>query len=167
MDDGKNVIFNNIGSPIEQRGSDVGNPNAILHCDSPLNRRQRELLAMLPGYDSRAVVRKDRVSMKDLSALTAATNDEFALFTRGPKRLVIRGDRRHVNIDRNDAAKLRAQGYRWSGHTHVKLLDGLEFIPSKGDENVLKQFDQKNGVIYNSKGVYETFKNVKYRYKRG
>jgi hypothetical protein len=72
-----------------------------------------------------------------------------------------------VNIDRNDAAKLRAQGYRWSGHTHVKLLDGLEFIPSKGDENVLKQFDQKNGVIYNSKGVYETFKNVKYRYKKG
>ena len=92
MDGEKNVIFNTIGSPIEQRGSDGGNPNAILHCGSPLNRRQRVLLAMLPEYDSRAVVRKDRVSMKDLSALTAATGDEFALFTRGPKRLVIRGD---------------------------------------------------------------------------
>jgi hypothetical protein len=159
MDGEKNVIFNTIGSPIEQRGSDGGNPNAILHCGSPLNRRQRVLLAMLPEYDSRAVVRKDRVSMKDLSALTAATGDEFALFTRGPKRLVIRGDYRHVNIDRNDAAELRAQGYRWSGHTHVKLLDGLEFFASDGDYDALYAFDQKASAIYNSKGESRTLRN--------
>jgi hypothetical protein len=97
--------------------------------------------------------------MKDLSALTAATNDEFALFTRGPKRLVIRGDRRHVNIDRNDAAKLRAQGYRWSGHTHVKLLDGLEFLASDGDYDALSKFDQNVSAIYNSKGKSLTFRN--------
>jgi len=164
MNSEKCVIFNTIGSPIEGRYTGKGNPNAVLHVGRPLNRRQQALLDSLPEYDSRVTVRKCDVSMKDLAALTAVTEVEFAMFTMGARRLVIRGDDQHVNISDKDAALMSAQGYRWSGHTHPKLYDGLEFFASDEDFKILKKFDQKKSVIYNSKGMYQTFPNIKYKY---
>ena len=66
-----------IERPIEQRNTGKGNPNAILHFDRPLSARQVRLLAQLPEYDSRAVVRKRDVNMRDLAALTAFTGVEY------------------------------------------------------------------------------------------
>jgi len=157
MDGGKYVIFNVVGSPIEGRHTGKGNPNAILHVGRPLNRRQQALLDKLPCFDSRITVRKGDVSMNDLAALTAVTGDEFAMFTMGARRLVIRGDDWHVNINDKTAALMNAQGYRWSGHTHPKLYDGLEFIASEEDVKVLKRFDQDESAIYNAKGQHHTF----------
>ena len=71
-----------IKSPIEQRNSGKGNPNAILHFDRPLNRRQTALLDALPSFDSRTTVKKRDVNMRDLAALTAQTGCEYAMFTR-------------------------------------------------------------------------------------
>lgn len=94
--------------------------------------------------------------MSDLSALTAETGDEFALFTKGNKRLVIRGNKNSVNIDVEKAVELANAGYKWSGHTHP----GTEIFclqPSDGDYGILSQFKQDISVIYNSKGSFRVF----------
>lgn len=142
-----------ISSPIESRNSAKGNPNAILMFDIDLNKRQKRLLNVLPEYDSKAIVKKSDVSMKDLSALTAKTGDEFALFTKGKERLIIRGSRYSVNISEKEATELYKKGYKWSGHTHPGC-DYNCLIASDGDTCIAKAFKQERMVIYNSKGQY-------------
>ena len=142
--------------PIEQRNTGKGNPNAILTFDVELNNRQKKLLESLPDYDSKVTVRKTDVNMKDLSALTAATGDEFAMFTKGNERLIIRGGSRHVNIDVDAAKELAKAGYRWSGHTHPGINENC-MTASPGDFAILDCFMQQTSVIYNSKGIFRTF----------
>lgn len=153
---GKSMRINNIDSPIEQRNTAKGNPNAILQAGRPLNNRQQKLLSILTDYDSWVTVNKKSVNMKDLSALTAHTGDEFALFTKGKERLIIRGNKNSVNIDVDKAVILSDQGYKWSGHTHPGI-EKISLMPSGGDKEILKCFKQEMSTIYNSKGVYRTF----------
>jgi hypothetical protein len=95
--------------------------------------------------------------MKDLAALTAKAGVEFALFTRGSRRLIVRGDAYSVNINDADAKELAEQGYRWSGHTHPGynrfILRG-----SEGDRNILSAFSQERSAVYNSLGQFRDFR---------
>ncbi|MGN0648917.1 MAG: hypothetical protein ACI4KM_00625 [Oscillospiraceae bacterium] len=151
------MTISSIDSPIEQRHTGKGNPNAILTFDDiPLNNRQQELLDNLPEYDSRVTVHRDSVNMADLSALTAKTGDEFAMFTKGNERLIIRGNYSKVNIDIEEAKKLAAQGYKWSGHTHPGD-SSFCLEASEGDWLVFECFEQQSMAIYNSKGQYRRF----------
>lgn len=143
-------------SPVEQRHTGKGNPNAVLLFDIDLNNRQQKLLEKLPEYDSRVVVPKKSVNMRDLAALTAKTGDEFAMFTKGKERLVIRGNAYMVNIGIEEAMRFAEEGYRWSGHTHPGI-DINVLMPSDGDKQILGGFEQNQSVIYNSKGLYHTF----------
>lgn len=144
-------IMSGITVPIEQRNTAKGNPNAMIQFGRPLNNRQQMLLGSLPEYDSRITLLKKNVSMKDLAALTAETGDEFAMFTKGSERLIIRGNQVSVNIDVEQAKELAAQGYRWSGHTHPGM-DTFCLMRSDGDVNILKCFNQELSSIYNSTG---------------
>ncbi len=146
----------NIDSPIEQRNTAKGNPNAILQAGRSLNNRQQKLLESLQSYDSKVCVNKKSVNMKDLAALTAETGDEFAMFTKKGTRLIIRGNSYSVNVDESIAAKLSKEGYKWSGHTHPGI-NSFCLVPSEGDEAVLKQFNQEASSIYNSQGMYALF----------
>lgn len=150
------ITIRSIDSPIEQRNTGKGNPNAMLTFGVELNNRQKELLEMLPNYDSRIVVNRNSVNMKDLAALTAYTGDEFAMFTKGNERLIIRGNKSSVNIDALKAKALSEEGYRWSGHTHPGV-DSNCLLASAGDKAILDCFDQETSVIYNSKGNFHTF----------
>ena len=151
------VIISAIEQPIEQQHTGKGNPNAILTFDTSLNNRQQKLLDNLPEFDSRVTVQKKSVNMSDLSALTAKTGDEFAMFTKGSERLIIRGNSTKVNINLDEAETLSEKGYRWSGHTHPGI-DSNCLISSYGDKSILKAFKQETSVIYNSKGKFSTFR---------
>ncbi len=94
--------------------------------------------------------------MADLSALTAKTGDEFAMFTKAEIRLVIRGNPKEVNIEPSEAKKLAKQGYKWSGHTHPGTSDFV-LTAFDGDKAVLRCFKQDQSVIYNSLGHFRTF----------
>lgn len=141
------MTVSSIDSPIEQRHTGKGNPNAIMIFDVPLNNRQQALLDVLPEYDSKITVPRNSVNMADLSALTAKTGVEFAMFTKGSERLIIRGNEYMVNFDVEQAEKFAAQGYKWSGHTHPGTGQ-LCLFPSDGDRGILKAFGQKISVIY-------------------
>ena len=54
-------------------------------------------------------------------ALTAKTGDEFAMFTRGSQRLIIRGGPNNININGTRAQELLSAGYRWRGYTHPQV----------------------------------------------
>ena len=70
-----------------------------------------ELMKKLPDFDSRIKKKKKDASMTDLAALTAATGDEFAMFTKGRERLIIRGNSARLNVDTTQASELAALGY--------------------------------------------------------
>ena len=150
------VTISSIKLPIEQQHTGKGNPNAILMFDVELNSRQQKLLDSLPDYDSRVTVPKESVNMADLSALTAKTGVEFAMFTKSEVRLIIRGNIDSVNINRAEASNLKRQGYKWSGHTHPGASD-LVLTASDGDKSVLQCFGQEQSVIYNSLAHFSTF----------
>ncbi|MCD8383272.1 MAG: phage minor capsid protein [Clostridiales bacterium] len=150
------VTISSIDSPIEQRNTSRGKPGAILHFDVELNTRQQALLDSLQEYDSRVTISKSDVNMTDLSALTAKTGDEFAMFTKGGDRLIVRGNSVMVNITLEEARELAAAGYTWSGHTHPGTGTSC-LIPSSGDKSVLACFDQPSSCIYNSVGDYYVF----------
>ncbi|MCD8127498.1 MAG: phage head morphogenesis protein [Clostridiales bacterium] len=153
---GDSVTISSIDSPIEQRNTSRGKPGAILHYDVELNTRQQSLLNSLQEYDSRVTISKADVSMADLSALTAKTGDEFAMFTKAGERLIVRGNSVKVNITPQEAQKLSAEGYTWSGHTHPGTGRNC-LIASRGDVEILKCFDQLRSCIYNSAGEYLEF----------
>ena len=129
-------------------------PIDIIFGEKNLNKRQQNILDSIPDYGSRTIVNKRDVSMLDLSAMTAKTGDEFAMFTRQGKRLIVRGDAKQVPLYEDDVIKLKNDGYRWSGHTHPGIAD-IDLIASQGDKDILKQFGQKNSMIYNAAGRCE------------
>lgn len=148
-----------IASPISSRKHPTGKPEGIELFGDNLNSRQLRLLNSLKKYDSKTEVHKKSVSMRDLSALTAHENVEFAMFTKGNKRLIIRGDLNSVNVDIEKAKEIAAKGYKWSGHTHPGSTEAV-LLPSGDDRNILKCFKQKNSVTYNSVGKHYVFGDV-------
>lgn len=154
----KEITISSGEASIGQRNTGKGNPNAILTFGIELNNRQKELLDSLPKFDSSVIVSKKSVKMSDLSALTALTGDEFAMFTNGKERLIIRGNTIMVNVNSERASKLAKEGYKLSGHTHPGT-DYLCMQPSDGDYTILSYFNQKESVIYNSKGSYRIYYN--------
>ena len=140
-----------IANPIENRLRPRGDPAGIANAYAGLNSRQELLLSWLTEVNSRVIVGKSEVSMNDLSALSAATQVEFAMFTRGSQRLIIRGIADKVFVNTDDALLLKGQGYKWSGHTHInKGFAGL--VPSDGDIAVLEAFAQRYSVLQNASG---------------
>lgn len=138
---------------IEKRSGARGNSSAVLHFGIPLSSRQKFILNLLREYDSRCLISRKKIKLSDLSALTAATGDEFAMFTKGKTRLIIRGNKTSVNVSKAYAKLLCMQGYRWSGHTHPRI-DDICLMPSDGDKEVLNEFKQNNTAIYNSIGKW-------------
>lgn len=152
---GEQALIKNIDSPIS-RNSAKGKPSAITHFNVELSARQRDLLEKLPEYGSQVSVEKSTVSMSDLSALTAKTGVEYAMFTKGNQRLVIRGKENEVHVTEEIARALNELGYRWSGHTHPGT-DIRCLVASQGDMAILECFDQQGSSIYNSVGEHIEF----------
>lgn len=141
-----------ISSPIES----PGNPSAILHFGEELSDRQKRILSSLSNTGDRVILKKSDVSMIDLSALTAETGVEYALFTKGNTRMVVRGDKSKVYIDAAEAGSLAKEGYRFSGHTHT-TVDPNDLMASSGDYAILDAFGMKRSVIYNPAGQFQVF----------
>ena len=95
---------------IEARNNIKGKARAIVQFDVKINQRQQRLLDNLQNYDDSYSTLKKNISMYDLSASTAYTNVEFALFTYRNKRLIIRGNEYSVNVDQRLALKLKREG---------------------------------------------------------
>lgn len=122
-----------------------------------LSTKQAKLLEQLPDFGSRTIVPKKMYSTSDLAALTAQTGDEFAMFTTGGRRLIVRGNPRSVPINTSAAEQLANQGWRWSAHSHPGISQTV-LTASGGDRAVLSQFiNQAKSRIFNSVGRSQPF----------
>ncbi|WP_123646422.1 hypothetical protein [Lysobacter enzymogenes] len=128
----------------------TGNPAAISRGFGTLNSRQASVLEQLPEFGSSAIIHKS-FGQRDLAALTAATGDEFAMFSTGGRRLVFRGNFGSVPITPDMASELASQGWRWSSHTHPGYEVGV-LRSSPGDQAVLGAMGGKQSAIFNSMG---------------
>jgi YD repeat-containing protein len=132
-----------------------GNPAAIVRGLGTLNARQAAVLGQLPEYGSKAVVHKS-FGQKDLAALTAATGDEFAMFSTGGRRLIYRGNAEKVPITPEIGKALAGQGWRWSSHVHPGFDAGV-LRSSVGDRAVLEAMGGERSALFNSLGQRRNF----------
>ncbi|WP_426775128.1 RHS repeat domain-containing protein [Lusitaniella coriacea] len=133
----------------------VATPTAIAYGARQLSPRIKRLLKGLDKLGDTKIVKKSDINQADLARITAATGDEFAIFTRGPQRMIMRGNKGSVPIGISEAKKLRANGWKWSFHSHPGGSNVLR--SSKGDRTILRAFQGKRSTIVNSKGEYKTF----------
>lgn len=116
-------------------------------------------MAKLQYSGDSIIVPKKSFGLKDLSALTAETGSEFAMFTTGGRRKIIRGDSRSVPIGIKETQELFSEGWRWTAHTHPGYTNTV-LVPSENDRVNLKQFlNQTYSVTVNSVGAHKRFSN--------
>jgi len=133
-------------------------PSAIYYGFVELAKRQVNILNQVPHALSNAKFHKSKIKVSDLAALTAKTGDEFALFTRGSQRLLIRGESFGVPLTEKVILSLKEQGYKWSAHSHPGTSDNvLDASGKPGDRLVLELFEQKRSLILNSSGRRNVF----------
>jgi len=142
----------------EKIGISASSPSEIAWGYGSLSRRQAGILESLQKPGQFLQLYKSDISPTDLSALTAHTGDEFALFTMGSRRMVVRGTASGLRIDANLSNKLLTQEWRWSAHTHPGLSDNvLAASGFPGDRQALQLFNQERSLILNSAGRRSIF----------
>ncbi|MCX7806107.1 MAG: RHS repeat-associated core domain-containing protein [Planctomycetota bacterium] len=97
-----------------------------------LNARQQKLLDALPQEGSRVMVLKRQVSLKDLAKLNEVAKGEFAMFTTGGRRVVVRLGLKGGEVP--GGGMLVRQGWRLSGHSHPSWAS---LKPSGGAADVI------------------------------
>ncbi len=135
----------------------IGNPAAIAQGYGSLSKGQQKLLELLPERANRPlIISKAEVSMTDIAALTAHTGQEFAIFTNGSRRMVLRGTETSISLKIEVVNQLKSEGWRWSAHTQPGL-EARHAIASASDQNVLKALGQEQSMILNSRGERNVF----------
>jgi len=159
-------------------GGEVVPNNKTIQSNSPIeihfglkvvDSRTQGFLDQLPENLSQSIFHKKQIGVTDLARLTAATGDEFALFTRGSQRLVVRGHRNGIDLSVGDIKLLQEQGYKWSGHSHpgtfardLEASGNIGGAAQSGDRFVLDLMKQERSLILNSGGsrnVFDRFGN--------
>ena len=130
----------------------------IVYRKRSLNNRQQNILSQLQKSGDSVIVRKKDFSLTDLSAVTAYTHNEFAVFTNGGRRMIIRGDSMKVPVGPSIAKEFSAKGWRWSAHSHPGISDVI-LEESVQDRIILREFmNQEFSTTVNSLGKYNTFR---------
>ena len=133
--------------------SPARNLRAIATGAETLNTNQTKVLSQLSEYGKSTTVPKKTFGQTDLAAISAATGDEFAMFTTGGQRMIMRGNATSVPITPAKAQELSSKGWRWSSHTHP---DGV-MRSSSGDQKVLSQFKNQRSAILDTTGKRTSF----------
>ncbi len=138
------------------RQSGIGNPGAIADGTAQLGARQNRLLSQLSGDGARITISKDGISIQDLAALSARTGDEFAIFTKGNERMVLRGNADRIEVSPQLLQQLKTEGWRWSAHSQPGNRIG-DAVASAADQRVIRELGQNQSLIVNSRGDVNIF----------
>lgn len=134
-------------------------PAEIAWGTGKLSSRQNALLDALPKARSKLTLHKSGVNTTDIAALTAYTGNEFAIFTRGSQRLIVRGYNYNIGLSIDNLQLLKQQGFKFSAHTHPTGTTFSRYIldASSGDRLALTVFKQEKSLILDSLGRRNIF----------
>ena len=122
----------------------------------PLKEKQQKIYFAISERGSSVILRKKEVALEDLAALTAFSGDEFAIFTKGYRRMVVHGTPTGCNIYGKDADLLLNEQWEWTGHSHPTT--GKRVLPSNDDIKTLSRFTwQKKSSIINLDNITSEF----------
>lgn len=147
----KSAIATPISSPIETAKTDY--KTLATSSFANLTNRQKAIDEKINEVGSLYSFKKKDIKMSDLISLTAINGCEYAMFTKGSERIIIRGTR-YSTSDYDTLLSLANQGYKWSGHTHP-FNDWP--MGSNGDIEILKLFKNEWSIVYNSFGKRSLF----------
>jgi len=139
-----------------QRNPATGRASAIRLMGADLNKRQQKVLERLHKAGDSLESTKSQIKTKDIAALTAKEGVEFALFSKGNRRLIVRGDSFGTPVGEARLRQLAADGWKFSAHSHPTIGKN-SLLASSGDMKVLYLFKQGQSVIYNASGEYGQF----------
>ena len=128
-----------------------------------LSFRQASLLEVLPETGSTFKLHKSAVNVTDLAALTAHTGNEFAMFTRGSQRLIVRGNNKVVDLSPKKLKTLKEMGFKWSAHTHPvpnTIHSNIYINASDGDRFALRILEQERSLILDDFGRRNIFDQI-------
>ena len=149
-------IQKDIGAVIASHSDDYREYLDAIRLDpNKMNRRQKRLLERVSEPYSWIQVKSNNVHIRDLAALTATTGDEFAIFQRGGKKILIRGNGSKWRIPKEVFDKLMSERWNWDSHSHPII--GIP-VSSPEDRNTLRRFTwQEKSTIINLKGETKEF----------
>ena len=119
-----------------------------------LDSRRTNILKRLKQSGDHHRYKRGEISTRDLAYLSAATDNEFALFRSKSEDIIIRGDSRSCDIVGELADEIINKKYEWVAHTHT---DGGQLIPSLGDRETLKRLGQRKSLIIGIDGEETDF----------
>lgn len=160
----KTIDLKDLGSFIQIRKTSlIGKPTLLVNSVyGKLSKKQEMLLdkCKYSGTNKEVYFNKKsdnlKITMKDLSCLTAYTNVEFSLFERTDSYYLIMGTHTGVHLTPNFISRLIGMKYKWIGHTHPGTTP-LCLYPSPCVYEVLNTLNQESSAIYNSVGEYYVF----------
>lgn len=149
-----------IQTAIKNRGYSYGKASGVELLGDKLSKRQNSIIKTITEDGKYYKFNKRDISLNDVAAITSATNSEYAMFTKGTERLIIKGNQVGINITFKEIERLAKDGYRWTCHTHPGTsFDTLS--PSGADRESLRIFKEYNkqsrSSIYNSAGNFVIF----------
>ena len=109
-----------------------------------LNKKRQNILNRLPEAGAFFRYPKDTLSIRDLAYLSAATDDEFALFRSKSEDIIIRGTDRSCDVAGELGEEIVSKKYEWVAHSHT---DKGQLVASIADRETLKRLGQKKSVI--------------------
>ena len=156
----KSIIVDENITINSRKTSVVGKPRAVYTLvDGKPSGTQIRILNLIDNKKAIELDKKKyniKITMQDLSVMTAITGLEYALFERSDKYLIHKGNSSSVEFTDSEIKYIKSKMYKWVGHTHPGDTRRC-LTPSKGDYDLLKALGQKRSMICNSIGMYYVF----------
>ena len=116
-----------------------------------LDKRRQNMLNRLPESGSYHRYERESIQVRDLAYLSAATDNEFALFRSKTEDIIIRGDKSSCDmIPKALEQEIIDRHYEWVAHSHV---DKGALKPSPEDRKTLSNIGQKKSKLIGLDGT--------------
>lgn len=121
-----------------------------------LNKRQKKLNEILKTAGDYYEGSWKEIKISDISHLTALNNVEYMVFSKGNRRIIIKGGQRGASLTGELFDKIKNEGWKLSAHTHPHITrEGLQ--SSTDDVKTLQALNHKRSVILNAIGERRQF----------
>lgn len=150
-------LENSLSNPLASENSTMISLDYLKRGIAGLNEHRKSLYSRVPETYDWAKYTHESITLEDLAYLSAYCDHEFALLRGKNEDILYHGDHRTCPIEKDGTLRylLENKKIKLVAHTHNDIN---KIIPSDGDRNFLKQFDQDSSIIVS----YVTGKSIQF-----